>query len=779
MHRPLCNFPRALVAPSLLAMAMGPALPAALASQSVRLPGAIPRPPTIDGRIDPNEWAGAARLEEFVQTDPGDNSPPSRRTEVFIAADGQALYLAVHAYDDPTLVRATLAPRDAIEADDHVDFHLDTFGDGRRAYYIAFNPLGIQEDGIFVEGGSGPDLTVDLVLRSRGRVTSDGWEVEAAIPFSSLRYASGGTRPWGLHVQRIIRHLNGEVESWRPIHRGAAGFLPQEGTLGGLTLPPVHRPLELIPSVTTLRSDARTAGPAPGTEIFRNGRPDAQLGATATLGLSADATLAGTWNPDFAQVEADAPVVTANQRFPIFYPEKRPFFLEGAELLSTPLRVVSTRAIVDPHAAIHVSGRRGADGFAVLAASDDAPGAQLGTADRSTIGVLRLRRDIGGASSVGLLTTGYTFPDRDNLTLGADGSLLGTHYRFRGQLAGTWARRGFYDPARDSTVLRAGSGVGYMAELRRTDRHLNVTLTGVGRSPDYVAEVGFTSQTDTHAWSLETRWDSERRPRGLIRNWSALFTTLGQVDWEGRAHYGYLWPHATLELPWLTSVALGPYQDWQRLFEEEFGARRSATRPGAFFGAPSRTTLYRGFATSVSSAPSVHWGFAASLDFSWDAFDYDFGAGPRYPRVSPAALADPNAPLDPGPGSTFDGTGSLDWRPAPAFRSSLAYTKSRLRRNDTGRVAYNEDLWSLTSTLQFSRFTSVRLRGDYQSSRRNFRPQLLLAWTPSPGSAIYAGYNDDLNRNGYSPVTGAYQPGVHRNARVAYLKISYLVHLGV
>lgn len=752
------------------------ALSTPLAAQTVELGPPPAHPPTIDGRLDDGEWSSAAHLDGFVQVEPGDNTPASRRTEIFLAADGRALYVAIHAYDDPAQVRATLAPRDGIDADDHVDIHLDTFGDGRRAYLLAFNPLGIQQDGVFVEGTAEPDLTVDLVVRSRGRVMDDGWVVEAAIPFSSLRYATEGDRPWGLHVRRVIRHLNGETDSWRPLRRGDAGFLSQEGRITGLTLPPVHLPIEVIPSVTSLRADARVAGASSGTETFRNGDPESQVGVTATLGLAADATLAATWNPDFAQVEADAPVVTANQRFPIFYPEKRPFFLEGSELLATPLLIVHTRAIVDPRMAVHLTGRREGTGFALLLAEDEAPGALIGRSDRRKIAIGRLRRDVGTNSSVGVLVTGASFRDDRNLTFGADASLLGAHYGFRGMLTGTWTHRPFYDPDRDASFTRTGEGFAYYTQLRRTDRHWNLSLQGSGRSPDFVSEVGFTSQTNINNWTLETRWDSDRHT-GTLRRWSGYFTTHGSIDWQGRARYGYLWPHATFELPGLTTISAGPYLDWQRLLEEEFGARRTSTQAGAFFGAPTRTTLYHGAAITITTAPSSRWELSTTLDGSWHAFDYDFGAGPRYPRVSPAALADPAAPLDPGPGTTFDATASLTWRPVPPFRASLDYTKSRLRREDTGRIAYNEDLWSFVTSYRPTAFTTIRVRADYRSSLRNLRPQLLLGWTPSPGTAFYLGYNDDLNRDGYSPVTGAFQSGLHRNARVAYAKLSYLFHL--
>jgi hypothetical protein len=761
------------------------ALRAQAPAREVRVP-TFEAVPVIDGVLDEPMWQAAARLERFVQTQPGDNTAPSRATSVLVGIDAHALYLGIVATDDSAQVRATIAPRDAILADDIVSIYLDTFGDRRRAYVLTFNPLGIQQDGMFAEGAAEPDYSVDVVMRSRGRVQAAGWAVEVAVPLSSLRYAAAPGQRWNVQVQRRIRHLNDELDSWMPIVRGETRFLAQAGTLVGLDALPVRRSLELIPTVTTLSAGTRVPGAGAGDpppDGFSEEPLRTDVGLSARIGIAPDVSADIALNPDFAQVESDAPVVTANQRFPIQFPEKRPFFLEGADLFGTPLSVVHTRAIVDPIGAVKLTGKRGRTSFGVLLASDEGPGAFSDVERRdsslqstiariggrnSTVGILRLRRDLGVTSYLGMLGTAYHFLDCDNLTASVDFRVApSARADATMQLTATWARRAFYDPGTDRDVLRTGQAMGYSVLVRRSGRHLNLTLTGKGRSPDYVTEVGFTPQVNTNVWSFETRWNAEPHPDATLIAWSAAHTVLAQFDWKGRITYGYLWPRATFTWPRLTSFTIGPYVDYQRLFEEEF--RR------AFAGAGVRRTVYRGFAITGATTPFRRWTLEESLDWTWDAFDYDFGGGPKFPRVSPAALADPTAPLDPGPGNTFDATVSLAWRPTAALRVNAQYTKSRLRRTDTRRTAFDENLWTLQTVYQLSHDAFLRVRGDYRSSLSNLRPQFLLAWTPHPGTALYAGYDDDLNHDGYSPITGAPEPGFHRNARSVFVKLSYLI----
>jgi hypothetical protein len=217
------------------------------------------------------------------------------------------------------------------------------------------------------------------------------------------------------------------------------------------------------------------------------------------------------------------------------------------------------------------------------------------------------------------------------------------------------------------------------------------------------------------------------------------------------------------------------YRDYLRLFEEEYGARRTATRQGAFIGASERSTFYNGFTFEAGTAPSKKYSAVVSLDRSWKAFDYDLGAGARFPRVSPAALLDPNAAFDPGLGHTLDINSSFKWRPTDGLSLAMNYVHSRLVRDDTRRLAYDQNLYSLKTTYQFTRFTFARVRMDYDTLQAKVLGQFLLGWTPNPGTALYIGYNDDLNYNGFNPFTGQYEAGLQRNSRTFFIKMSYLL----
>ena len=775
-HRSWLRFVLSLCAPGLLA-AQQPAGP----SSPISIPR-IEAPIVVDGRMDEAAWAGATVLTGFVQTQPGDNIPAPYSTTTYLAWDDAALYFALVAKDTPQGIRATVARRDEVLQDDYVQLFLDTFGDQRRAYDLIFNPLGVQQDGIFTEGG-GADFSIDVVMTSRGIISDSGYTVEVAIPFRSLRYSIRPDRPWGLHIVRVRRD-NREENSWRPLVRGQSSFLAQAGGITGFAPANATRALDVIPSLMAVQTGSRwPAG-------FREADPEFRPGVTARAAISSGLTVDLAVNPDFAQVEADVPVVNANRRFPLFFEEKRPFFLEGIDLLQTPLRAVHTRTILDPDAAVKLAGKNGRASLGVLLASDNGPGSfsDLELSDSSaraaaqpflgrnaTLGIVRFRRDVGTGSNLGFLATGYDFVERQSVAVGTDGRLaLGLQHTIAFQVLGSAAHRRFYDPDRDQSRLRDGYGLGYYLRGSRTGRHWNHTLIAEGRSPDYVADLGFTLQTNTHMLRWDTRYDAEPRPDATLVSWSGFFRAFGQMDWQGNVTYAWIFPGVVFNLPGQTAIDVSAYTDYLRLEEGEFGARRGATQEGAFFGEPTRSTVFRGVVVAISTAPSEKYSVALSADRSWDVFDYDFGAAPEYPRVSPAALADPAAPLDPGTGNQLTLTADLTWRPSDSWRTTLSYTRDRLVRNDTRRVAFEENLLSFRTTYQFTRFLALRARLDFSDLESNVRGELLGSWTPSPGTALYVGYTDDLEWNGYNAFTGRREPGWNRNSRTTFVKLSYL-----
>jgi hypothetical protein len=781
-------------------------------------PLVIPRldkPPVIDGKLDADEWKQAVALKDFYQVNPGDNIAPSKPTEAFLAYDPKFFYLAVHAYDEPDKVRASVTRRDQVLGEDNIRLYLDTFNDQRKAYILAWNPLGIQQDGVETEG-SGDDYSVDIVMESKGAITNDGWVLEVAIPFKSLRYVAGKDKLWGFHLWRNIDRFNDEIDSWVPISRDISGTLVQEAHLTGLEGISNERTLEVIPSITFSETGKRVSAVTPAMLALNpttldSGRTlnepiKADAGVTVKYGITPTVTLDLAVNPDFAQVEADQTVVTANQRFPIFFQEKRPFFLEGIDIFNTDVQAVHTRAIVDPDIAAKVTGKVGRNTFGLLIASDNAPG-NFSQDDRNDptvlptiirfldknayVGVLRLKRDVGKENSIGFLATSYNFIENHNQLGGFDGRFkLDKLTVFSFQVLGTTTRTCFSDPKADlytpgptdpcftgdssRAFYRTGNAFAYSLNYSKDGRHFYYGFQGSGRTRDYRADVGFTRRTNTNFAGGYSGYSSEPKPKAKIIQWRLNNNARINFDFDGRSQNIEDEASFQLSMQRSTYVGVGYVVGYERLVEEEFGAARTLTQSGSFFGGPERSTNQGSPYFFGGTRPSKKYSLNVFLLHTRNSFDLDFGAGPKYSRASPAALTDPNAPLDPGPGSFWDAEIGANYQPTNELHFSLNYTMNRLIRYDTGLAAFKDHIYSLNSTYQFTRFIFARARVDYETLGSSVKGQFLFGWTPNPGTAFYVGYNDDLTHNGFSPFTGQLEPGFRRNGRVFFVKLSYL-----
>jgi hypothetical protein len=767
--------------------------------------------PAIDGQLNDAVWQNAAVFGDFLQTQPGDNVKPSFPTEVLMGYDAKNLYIAYRIVQDRNTVRATVARRDNIFDDDYVGMYIDTFNDKRQAYAFFFNPLGVQADGTFSEG-RGEDYSVDLVMESKGVLTENGFTIEIAIPFKSLRYEAGKGKQWGLMLFRRIKSANNELNSWTPNDRSASGSLIKAGHITGLEGIETTRQLEINPSLTLSESGRRsrfTFNNDP-TGRFINDGLKGEFGVTVKYSLTPTVTLDFAYNPDFAQVEADAPVTSANQRFPIFFSEKRPFFLERIDMFQSGLDIVNTRAIVDPDIAAKLTGRRGKNTFGIIYASDNAPG-NLSKDDRvdlllcqqaraadpnlpfcsderlidqnAGIGVLRFKRDIGKENSLGLFATSYNFVDLHNYAGGFDGRFrLDKKTVFDFQILGTHSRDTFYDADLNRFLYRTGNGVGYYAYLERSDRNLYMNFLAEGRTPDYRADVGFTQRTDTNYFGSFVQYTTEKNPKKAIIYKQFWNETNVRTDGRGRMQYWITNSRGQVALQKQTYIGFNLQYGGERVYEHEFGAMRSPTRPtGAFFGeSDQRGANLRAFQAFIESTPNKQWYLFLFTDNTWGQMDYDLGAGPSFPRVSRAALLQgQGAPFDPGAGYQLMVEATARYQPTTAFQTQLRYNKIRLKRNDTGLVAFDDNLFSWRSTYQFSRNTFARLRLDYSTLGHRMLPQLVIGWTPSPGTAIYAGYSDNFNVNGRNPFLLLSDPlsreqGLHSNGRTFFIKMSYL-----
>jgi hypothetical protein len=771
------------------------------------------KPPLIDGKLDDDVWKNAAVLKDFYQVQPGDNIAPSKPTEVMLGYDARFIYIAFHCYDEPDKVRANIPKRDDIFNDDYVGILFDTFNDKRKAYEFDFNPLGVQADGIWTDG-QGEDFSLDVVLESKGMVTTDGYTIEVAIPFKSIRYVGGKDTLWGVHFWRRIKRFNNELDMWMPISRDISSWLAQAGHLTGFEGLSAERTLELIPSLT-LSETGKRKPPITAAQIAQGGRfvnepIKFDLGLTGKYSLTPRVTLDFAINPDFAQVESDQLVVQANQRFPIFFAEKRPFFLEGIDIFNTQIAAVHTRTIIDPDYAVKLTGKVDRNTFGLLLASDNGPGNfsedERPTANprlldkNASVGILRLKRDIGKSDSfIGFLGTYRRFVDIYNELAGFDGRFrIDKQKTFSWQALGTHSRRPFFFPEEGKTLDRRENGFIYAIDYNQDGRHFGHEFSMVGRTRYYSADVGFNRRNNTNNPNWFIRYNSEPKPKARLVSWRVYTDFSANFDWQGRSQNANDEMQIQFSLKRQSYVGVGTDKGYERVFESEFGPKRQpgsncvANNTCTFAGDDNeRSSSNHGLYFFGGSTPSKKYNFNFFLNRRWGDFDFDFGAGPKFPRVSPTAIAATaaranglcvgnnqpavcNAPQDPGPGDFLHFDGSFTYQPTSALSATLSLTKERLRRYDTGLLAFDENIVSLRSTYQFSRFLFARGRIDFDSIASNYKGQFLLGYTPNPGTALYVGYNDDLNRRGFNPFSGQLEPGFRRNGRTFFIKMSYL-----
>ncbi|PYT00398.1 MAG: hypothetical protein DMF63_07455 [Acidobacteria bacterium] len=807
-------------------------------ARPVNIPKINPVGITIDGRPDEEMWKTAALFKDFYQTSPGDNISPSKPTEVLMMYDEKNLYVAFKCWDEKDKIRASVAKRDNVYNEDNVRMWIDTYNDQRRAYVLGFNPFGIQQDGIYTEG-IGADFSVDIVMESKGVIEEWGWSVEVKIPFKSLRYSAGKGKLWGFNAARNIDRFNDEFDQWLPDDRNVSGFLIKHGKISGLDGIKYERTLEVVPSITVSETGLRkrtipisTANALGYDPIFNpvglqdpgkfiNDPIKQDLGVNLKYTLNPNVTLDAAINPDYAEIEADAAVVTANQRFPIFFQEKRPFFLEGKEIFDSALQPFYSRTIVDPDFAAKLTGKTGKNTYGFLVASDNAPGNysedERGDPiiarridpfvdENAFFSVLRLKRDIGKENSIGFFGTARIFPQNRNFVGGFDGKVkINPQTTLTFQALGTHSRKWFYNPDINRSEYRTGNGLGYYVNLDHTTDLHGWTFEAIGRSKDYRADAGFTKRTNTNSFFFANRFSTKSDAKAkLIR---ASWTQFGRyaVDWKGRIQEGLIGNNFNFTLQGNLFVYTEVGMVFEKIYEEEFGARRDPvlSQPGGFYGAPTRSAYQPYFSLNFNKTVNKKlstYGFVGSII---NAFDYDFGAGNRYPRTSQAFRnylespeynqyiqqlyahqANPDVPgpasfpfapaLDPGRGWQFDLNLGGEYKPIEPLRVSLDYTKSKLIRNDNNGKAFDTNIFSLRSTYQFTRFTYIRLRADYDTLTRNMRGQFLFGWNPNPGTAFYVGYNDDFNYHGYSPFTDQHEPGFERNGRTFFIRASYL-----
>ena len=383
----------------------------------------------IDGVLDETAWQAATVVTLDYETRPGENTDAPVKTSVYLIEDGENLYVAFDAEDpDPKSIRAYLRDRDTAWDDDFVGVVLDTFNDERRAFQFFANPLGVQMDTTNDDVNGNEDSSWDAIWDSAGRISEKGFVVEMQIPLSQLRFpATDGKQTWGVDLLRFWPRDHRYRLSNNPLDRNRNCYLCQMSKLQGLEGSQPGNDLEITPTITASQTDTTDD---PGVEPMESLGTDTDAGVSVRWGITPDITANLAINPDFSQVEADVAQLDVNERFALFFPERRPFFLEGADYFSTPVDAVFTRNIADPDVGTKLTGRRDEHTFGVFAARDAVtnlliPG--LFGSDTTTIEdennafVGRYSYGFGEASFIGGLVTVRDADDYHNYVGGIDG----------------------------------------------------------------------------------------------------------------------------------------------------------------------------------------------------------------------------------------------------------------------------------------------------------------------------------------------------------------------
>lgn len=737
----------------------------------------------IDGELTEDVWPHAALLTGFSSYLPVDNRPAHDSTDVLIWYTGTDVFFGVRAYESHGPVHATLAARDRIDSDDYIQLLIDPFNDRRRAFVFGVNPLGAQADGIRTDafgaptprgqtfGGSPPaniDLNPDFIFESKGRLTDFGYQLEIRVPLKSIRFQGTNEQRWSFQVLRFVQH-SGYQQTWTPARRGSAAFLGQSGTLTGFHDLQRATVVELNPAATAAISGT------PATDGWQY-KTSPDLGANLRWRIVPNVTLNATARPDFSQVEADAAQVPGDTRFALFFPEKRPFFVDGSDQYDSPNNLIYTRRIVQPVAAAKVSGKFGRTNLALLSAVDERA-ASLGDAN-PVFNLLRLKRDIFTQSTLGL-----TYTDR------ADGS----DYNRVGAADARIVFRGVYalNASLGGSVTRS-NGVTKSAplgelSLSRTGYRYGALYSASVIGSGFAAASGFVPRSDFVRFGLYQR-ASWYPKQNIIESWLTRVGTEALWDYNGffdgasvRETKLQAENVITLRGGWL--VSLTPVRESWVFTPESYSSYRVIRPAGS--GRPQVDTVP--FSPSPRTPTYVLLGRITTPQYSL-----------MTGRVSTILGRDVEF-FETGTARRMDVTAEADWRLSDQLRLTTSYLFSNYTRRRDGSTFSRANVPRLKVEYQLSRALFVRFVGQYdnrtrdalrdprtdyplglmsdgivkESTRqttRDIRIDWLVSFVPTPGTVIFAGYGASL----YEPDAFRFRD-FERVRDGVFVKLSYLL----
>ena len=733
----------------------------------------VHRAPRLEDFTENRPREAELTVSDFRQNSPGDGTAATEPTTAYLSYDDKTLYVVFICQDESGAVRAHLSKREGSDQDDGVGVLLDTFRDFHRAYYFFSNPLGVQTDAIYTEG-QGYDFSFDTLWGNAGRLTKDGYIVFFSIPFKSLRFSHGPEQTWGVALYRTILRKS-EYDYWPYVTQRVEGLTQQFAPVGGIENVSPGRNIQLIP-YGLLASDHFLTQPGSGALPVFLDKFEHRAGLDAKFVVKDSLSFDVTLNPDFSQVESDDPQVTVNQRFAVFFPEKRPFFIENAGFFSTPINLFFSRRIADPQFGSRMTGKLGKWTLGALAIDDRRPGQRAANPvynTRAVDGVVRVAREFGKQSYVGAFVSSRDFVDTSNRVASVDARLkLSKNWVVDVQGVHTWTRQNTQAGQNCLSFADIAQGIGSQqgnalwADASYSGRHFTFSTNYNDFSPNFCTELGFVNRIDIRQNNAFGGYFWRPEKSKIVDFGPTVSET---VDWN---HNGVL-------------------QDWQAAVGFQVDLTKQTTigvnrgEAYEFFDGIN----FRKHSTSVS---------VTTQPYKWISFStrYAQGIGENF-FPAPGLL--------PFLGNTKRVTFGFTLRPSSRFRLDEALIYYRLGTRDgwattpfsPGQSVFNNYLNRAKLNYQFTKELSLRMILDYNATIANtnlvdlqtnlggndngpfaptkqFTTDILLTYLLHPGTAVYLGYN-----NGYSDLSlrGGPPQGAPNNStsRLFFVKVSYLL----
>ncbi|OGD18492.1 MAG: hypothetical protein A2W03_05070 [Candidatus Aminicenantes bacterium RBG_16_63_16] len=706
-------------------------LPDSSVSSTLLKPLKTTQPPVIDGRLDDAVWAAAPSVTGFKTFIPDFGRDISEETFAYMAYDSANLYFAFECLDrEPDKIKATLSRRDDIRTDDMVCINLDSFNDQQSLYALYVNPLGIQMDSRYASNKE--DYSVDLVWYCAGRLHDRGYSIELQVPLKSIRYSSGDRVEMGIFFERVISRRT-EHGSYPPLDpaKGYA-FLTEMAPIeySGLR---EYTLLELLPAFTYHRSYAQSQGRL----VREDSQPDLSL--TGKYGLTPSLILDGAYNPDFSQVEADAGQVDVNLRYDLYFPEKRPFFLEGSEIFnlagisdySYPTEAVHTRDIVDPQAGFKLSGKLGKrDTVAAIFAADEtlpinAPSAPL--ADHAYFSIARYRRAIRGDGYLGAFFTDREWGGRFNRVAGPDGQV-------RLSKATLLSFHALGSSTSDDGGAPARNGLAAGLDILYDTRNLRADIVFQDISRDFENESGYLTRTGFLMAGFSVSPFFYPKSEILKR----IAPTLASLQ--------------------LRDEASGLWETFESLTLNFTLVRTSRISLGAVYS----TEVYRGQKFETSG-----WIALASSQITKELFFRVLFRDEKAIRYS----------VEPYQGHGKRAVASLIYQPSEKINWSLDLTYADFFREAGSEKIYDYTIVRNRLIYQLNKYLFFRGIVEYNAFRRELLTDFLASFTYIPGTVIHLGYGSLYEKTRWED--GVYVPGrdLLETRRGFFFKASYLWRL--